>query len=105
MFLAFSDHKRCFICGRLYGLHIVKKESIKHILKKFNIFVKYGTRCCVLHLNDAKLVVKDFDLIRTKNVSQKVTLSSDILSYILECEDKFQPFKNFDMLEDKYCLK
>jgi hypothetical protein len=103
MKLAYSSHIFCFICGRDYGLRLVKKESIKLILQKFNIFVKYGTRCCILHLNEFGFVVKDFELIRYRDPRKYVKISTELLTYITTFDDLFLPFKNFNSLEETHC--
>lgn len=101
--LAYSSHKACFICGSTQNLHLVKKASIRLILKKYKIFVKYGTQCCTNHLNQEGLVERDFHIIRTRDMPKKITLDSKLLSDLIFREDVFDQFKNIKYLSNEHC--
>jgi hypothetical protein len=48
--VAYSSHRRCFICKRKAGsthrLGSIKQQSVIYGFKKHHIVIKYHARCC-----------------------------------------------------------
>lgn len=119
--VAFSSHKKCFICRRKKDsklrLHDISKKSIISVFSKYNIIIKKGTRVCYRHLDNNKELLED-ELVKipTKSLEQAGSLNgflNCISNFTKKCLENqtsqfrsvFHPFKNISELDDDHCKK
>lgn len=103
----YSSHQNCFICRRKYStgrFQRVTKQAIINLYIKEKILLKYGSRCCNNHLDQNRLIKKEFfSSIRTKlkPINSQISFMLDFLQN--EKLFLFEKFKDMSLLSEKEC--